>query len=488
MRAESIAIIITVLGAIIATLSHGLQLVDRVRQWRSGRNTRTAASGDFKALPAVIFAAGIVMFATAGGVAYWLHQQASVGSSESTTQNLAPPNGPSVAVMPFRALGSTEDANVIADGLTQNITTALSALPNLLVIARNSVLPYRGQEPELSKVGREQGVRNVLSGSVQRDSNKLRVTVNLNEAATGRQLWSDRYDRRIEDLFDVEDDIALSVATALQTRLTDGEQAQFRRRGTRNLEAWRLTTLGFDAFLRYDAASNAEARRLSEEALRLDPNYPWAWSTLASARLIAARFGYADDPAAMLAQAKQAADRAIALDPRLAQPHGVLGVYHLMRGEFDAAEAMGRRALGLEPSNAETHALLAQTLFFRGHWQDAVELSRKAVRLSPVHPSWYLIWHAWGSVYAGEAPEALTVAKRMVEIAESPAQRAVASDSVAFALVEMGRLDEAKASISSGLDAAPGHNIAFHRRTMHFEDPANFRRFEAAMQKAGLPE
>jgi adenylate cyclase len=274
MRPESIFLIITVLGAVVAVLAHGLQLVDRYQNWRASRHepSRPEPAAE-KPRPSPLTIGALVLFlAVAGGsmTLVALHDFPAPPRA-----SLAPPEGQSVAVMPFRPVGDTPDGNVIAEGLTQNVTTALSAVPGLFVIAGQSVAIYRGQDADLVRVGREQGVRDILTGAVQHGSaNKLRVTVTLSEASTGRQLWSDRFDRTIEDMFDVQDDIALNVATSLQIRLTEGEQARFRRKGTRNFESWRMATQAFAAFQRYDPASNAEARRLAEEAVRLDPGYP----------------------------------------------------------------------------------------------------------------------------------------------------------------------------------------------------------------------
>lgn len=491
MRPESIFIVITVLGAVVAALSHGLQLFDRLHRWRASKRATSTnifpVEESARKSSALVFAVAALVVLSAGGIALLLRERPVAGPGASAGM-LVPPKGPSVAVLPFKFLGDSAEGRVIAEGLTHNVTTALSTVSGLFVVAQHSMTTYREQDPELSRVGREQGVRNILSGAVQRSNDKLRITANLNEASTGQEIWSDRFDRRTEDLFDMEDDIALSVATALQIRLTDGEQARFRRKGTRNFESWRLATLAFEAFERYDPASNAEARRLSEEATRLDPGYPWAWTTLASARLIAARFGYAEDPLVMLEQAKLAAQHAIELDPLLAAPYSTMSVYHLMHREFDLAEDMGRRAIALEPSSAEIHALLAQTLFFRGRWKDAISQSREAVRLSPIHPSWYLIWQAWGNVYLGDVVAGLAAARRMLEIAESPLQRAVAFDSIAFALVESGDVARAQEAATAARNAVPSHDLAFHRRSMHFEDPANFERFATAMKQAGLPD
>jgi tetratricopeptide (TPR) repeat protein len=318
--------------------------------------------------------------------------------------------------------------------------------------------------------------------------NQVRVTVQLSEAESGRQLWSERYDRSPSDVLNVHDEIALRVASALQIKLTEGEQARVRSSGTRNLEAWRLATQGYEAFLHYDPPSNAESRRLLEEAVRVDPNYPWAWSALGAARLIAARFGFVENRAEMLASADNALARALSLDPNLPNALGTLGSLHLIRSEYEKAESAGRRAIELAPSNSEMHAVLAQTLLLRGKFAEAVEQSQLAVRLSPRHPSWYLIWQAWGNVFLGKPLLGLEAGQRMLAIAESPMQKAIAEDSIAFALVEAGRISEAHAAVAEGRASSPDHGLTFHRRTLNFEHPEHFKRFVARLEEAGLPE
>lgn len=160
----------------------------------------------------------------------------------------------------------------------------------------------------------------------------------------------------------------------------------------------------------------------------------------------------------------------------------------LTRREFDAAEAAGRRALAFEPSSSEIHALLAQMVVFRGKWDEAIALGKQAIRLSPRHPSWYLIWPVLGHVYLGEPALAIPIAQRMVETAESPPQRSSALEFLAFALAEAGRPDEAKAAVAQSIAGVRNRSLAFHRRTLNFEDERHLDRFATALRGAGLPE
>ena len=499
MSIERLVFVVSLIGGILAAISHALTLVDRVRH-RRGMSGQTANDIVGAAPPIEVgrrvslfrrnwlfrWGLGAILLSIAAASGLWSFRSGLVGRVGD--ERSAVSSGASVAVLPFRAVGGDSEGSVFADGLTENVTSALTAVPGLLVIARHSVMSYKDRQPGLEQVGREQGVRHVVTGTVQWQAQRVRVTVQMSEVATGRQRWSERYDRTPADILAVHDDIAVRIASALQVQLTEGDQARVRGSGTRNLEAWRLATLGFEAFLRYDAPSNAEARRLLEEAVKTDPHYPWAWSALGSARLIAARFGFADSPEATLASAEDALRRAIALDPQLAIAYGSLGSLHLVRHRFAEAEADGRRALELAPGSSELHALMAQTLLFRGKFAEAIAQSQQAVRLSPRHPSWYLIWEAWGQVYAGQPQAGLEAAQRMFEIAESPNQRAVALDSIAFALAESGSVDAAHAAVLEARKNVPDHGVGFHRRTMHFEDPKYFDRFAARLTDAGLSE
>jgi len=189
-----------------------------------------------------------------------------------------------------------------------------------------------------------------------------------------------------------------------------------------------------------------------------------------------------------MAAAESALRRAISLDRLLATAHGTLGSVYMMRGDFAAAEAAGRRSIELAPGNSEMHAVLAETLLLRGQFQEAVAQSEQAIRLSPRHPSWYLIWGAWGHVFLGNPEAGLTAARHMLSIAESAPMAAVACDSMAFALAESGQSEEARAAIAEGLRRLPGHGLAWHRRASAFENPANFERLARRLTEAGLPE
>ena len=202
------------------------------------------------------------------------------------------PEKPSIAVLPFDNLSGDADQEYLADGITENIITALSKIPEMLVIARNSVFTYKDKPIKIQQVGQDLGVRFVLEGSIRKADNRVRITGQLIDAATGHHLWAEQYDRDLEDLFAVQDEITMHIASALQVELTDGEQAQVRHRSTNNLQAWGYAVKGYSLYERITKDDNAKARELFEKAIELDPEYAWAWTMLGFTYFIDTRYGW----------------------------------------------------------------------------------------------------------------------------------------------------------------------------------------------------
>ena len=197
---------------------------------------------------------------------------------------------PSIAVLPFQNMSADPEQEFFADGMTEDIITALSKIPALFVIARNSTFVYKGKAVNIPQVGRELGVRYVLEGSVRRAGQRLRITAQLIDAKDGSHLWAERYDRQAEDIFDVQDDISRNVTTALQVTLTWGETSRLWQDGTRNFEAWQCMSQAWDQWYQQNRLGAFEARRLAERAVELDPDYAAAWGLIAWTNLFETRF------------------------------------------------------------------------------------------------------------------------------------------------------------------------------------------------------
>jgi TolB-like protein len=193
-------------------------------------------------------------------------------------------------VLPFQNMSADPEQEFFADGMTEDIITALSKIPALFVIARNSTFVYKGKAVNIPQVGRELGVRYVLEGSVRRAGQRLRITAQLIDAKDGSHLWAERYDRQAEDIFDVQDDISRNVTTALQVTLTWGETSRLWQDGTRNFEAWQCMSQAWDQWYQQNRLGAFEARRLAERAVELDPDYAAAWGLIAWTNLFETRF------------------------------------------------------------------------------------------------------------------------------------------------------------------------------------------------------
>ena len=275
--------------------------------------------------------------------------------------DLSLPDTPSIAVLPFANMSADPEQEFFSDGITEDIITALSKIGSLLVVARNSTFTYKGKAVDVKQVSREQGVRYVLEGSVRKAGNRVRVTAQLIDATTGHHLWAEHYDRDLEDIFAVQDEITREVVIALDVRLSAGEQARFWSSGTKNLEAWECVRLGMDLVNRGTPEGLREARRLCERALDLDPNYAMAWVVLGWTHHHEVDVGYAakEIPESALGSALDCAKKALELDPSFADAYSLQSFCHLSRGEHDQAIAMSEKAVALAPNHAEILGLNA---------------------------------------------------------------------------------------------------------------------------------
>jgi adenylate cyclase len=277
---------------------------------------------------------------------------------------------PSIAVLPFVNMSGDPEQEYLADGITENITTALSYIPEMFVIARNSAFTYKGKPVNVKQVSEELGVRYVLEGSVQKAGDRVRVTAQLVDATTGHHLWAKRYDRDIKDLFALQDEITQKIVVELQVELTFGEGARTPG-STHSLEAWEYGVKATSLFQRFTKEDNARARRLFEMAIELDPEYAFAWTMLAWTHWIDANFGFSESRAESFKRAVELAKKAVALDDTQPYVHALLGGIHLFQKRHEKAIAAGERSIALGPNNATSHVLLAHTMYYVGRFEEA---------------------------------------------------------------------------------------------------------------------
>ncbi len=429
-------------------------------------------------MPAI--AAAILMALAAGGVAWWQPWVARVEPASVERMAFPLPEKPSIAVLPFDNLSGNPEQDYLGDGIAENIITTLSQIPDLFVIARNSTFTYKGKPVKVQQVAEDLGVQYVLEGSVQKSGEQLRVTAQLIDAVAGHHLWSQRYDRRLEDLFAVLDDVTREVVLALQVKLTG-----VRARGTENLEAWASITKGHALFFRFTKEDNARARVLFEDAVRLDPSYSTAWSLLAWTHWADARNDWSESRAESLSKAVELGEKAMTLDERLATNHSLFGAIQVLKREYEQAIAFMEKAVALDPNDAGGKALLAGTLTFAGRPAEAAALLEKAMRLNPYYPAWWLVVLGRAYRLEGRYDEAIVALERTKE--RMPGNL-LAPTQLVTAYSETGRQADAEAEVAYILEIKPDATVQGLGKTLLYKDPKERERFLAALRKAGLPE
>jgi TolB-like protein/Tfp pilus assembly protein PilF len=399
------------------------------------------------------------------------------------------PDNPSIAVLPFANMSADPEQEFFSDGITEDIITALSKVDRLLVVARNSTFTYKGQAVDVKQVSREQGVRYVLEGSVRKAGDRVRVTTQLIDATTGHHLWAERYDRDLEDIFAVQDEITREVVVALDIRLRGGEQARIWSGGTRNLEAWECVRRSTDVLDQATPESVRECLRLCERALELDPNYAMAWVMLGWTyhQGVDVGLGHASEEGreAALGLAFDCARRTLELDPSCANAYCLLSFCHLSNGEYDEAIAMSQKAVALAPNHADILALSATVQNKSGRPERSLELIKKAMRLCPVYPGWYFL--VLGTAYrlTGQAESAISALEAAIK--KSPDFLAL-HVGLASTLGELGREEDAKKPVSEILRIDPEFSIKTYMAGLSYSDPVVLARFEDGLRKVGLPE
>lgn len=432
-------------------------------------------------------AASIAIALAAGTIGLWganeLWLRTDRDTSATASASFPLPEKPSIAVLPFADLGGVEQAN-LGGSITENVIAALSKVPGLFVIARDSTVPYGDSSAETDRIAEELGVRYVLEGSVQGSDGRVRTRSRLIDALSGRLVWSERYDRELADVFALQDDITLNVVTALQIELTDGELARVRQRGTDNLEAWLLVNQSSDAHMRFTREDNERAREFAERAIELDPSYPDAYVRLARCYLADFQTGWAADREAALLRSVELVQQALELDRDYPDAYVLLGAIHLFLRRHDDAIAYGEKAVSLSPNHSLAKASLAMILNYSGEPERAITSVREAMRLSPHYPDWFAGELGRGLVLTRRYDEAVQALKLRLERNPTSSEAQIL---LAAAYAAAGREEEARAALSTFLAERPSYTVEHYAAGEFYRDRADLNRFLDALRKAGLP-
>jgi adenylate cyclase len=290
-----------------------------------------------------------------------------------------------IAVLPFQNMSPDPENEYFSDGMTEEILTRLSKIRELKVASRSTVFRYKGKGIDPRDVGRELGVGSVLEGSVRKLGNRLRITAQLINAGDGFHLWSEGYDRNLDDLFAIQDEVSESIAQALKVNLTEAERAQLSASATQSIEAYDYYSRGRHLFYQYTRGGHRAAIEMYLKALELDPNYALAYAGLAVCYAYFIVRGW-DENAIWLSKAEEAALKALGIDQRLPEAHFALGYVYEMKEEWDKEEGAMRRVLLLDPNHAHAHDSLGDVYYHRDQLEEAISEYQTALRLDPFHP------------------------------------------------------------------------------------------------------
>ena len=407
---------------------------------------------------------------------------------EVSRPSLLPASRPAIAVLPFTNLSGDAEQEYFADGLTDDVITALSYWRWFPVIARTSTFAFKGRPKSVTEVGRDLGAAYLVEGSVRRAGDRVRITVQLSDTATGHQLWAERFDREITDIFAVQDEITERVVGSLEPELHRAEQHRVSRKPPESLDAWDLSLRALALQHRMSRRGHAEARALLERALAIDPASSFAWSHLALCHYHEAILGWAEDRNSALQASLRAAERAVDAEERDWLAHALCGMGHLWtRRDFDEALKEEERAVSLNPSAPLARHFLACILEFSGRPGEAIPHLQVIHRLDPRYQfaSLAVADESLCNLLQGDLDSALALARTALKMLPANVR---ARQRLCAALALLGRIDEARAEMEELLKLQPDLGSAYIEATYPFKIPDEREFFVQALRLAGLPE
>ena len=395
---------------------------------------------------------------------------------------LPPPDKPSIAVLSFTNMTDYRDQEYFGDGIAEDIITMLSRSQSLFVIARNSSFTYKGRAVDVKQIARELGVRYVLEGSVRRGGNRVRITAQLIDAETGNHLWAERYDRDLVDIFAVQDEITEAVAIAIGPAVAQMEQWRAVRKPPESLGAWEAYQRGLWHSGRIGATENEAAKTFFQRAIDLDPHFAAAHAELANTILREAWLYQTRSMVKVLDEALAIAQKAISLDPMDVVAHCSVGTGRFLRGDHAGALAEACQALIISPNYAGAHHSLGSTLVFSGHPREGIEALRTAMRLDPndLHRHVRLVHISMGHYFLREYDAAVDFAKQAVRSYPDLGPR-----SLAAALGQAGRFDEAKQALQEAIAVAPKSFEMYVRQRAPWFRSEDYNHMLEGLRKAG---
>ena len=411
----------------------------------------------------------------------------SASVSSRSTSHVTAPAKPSIVVLPFDNMSDDHTQEYFSDGISEDLTTALSRFAWLFVIARNSAFTYKGKAVDVKQVGRELGVRYVLEGSVRRASDRVRVTAQLIDAESGRHVWAQRYDRNMIDVFDLQDDIVASIATAVGPEITLAEIERSRGKRRDDLDAWDRYLRAIGAYHRMTKQEMDAAIADLESAISIDSEFANAHALLALCHLNVGMRGWIRPVRPAFDEARLWAERAVRLAPASPEANQSLALVLVMTGEAGQAIGVAQRAIDLNPNIAETYVVLGYAHILCGELEAGMAACQRAERGNPRDSRGTGLYDAMGHGYffLGDYEKAIEVSKRGLHQDPSAFGALV---TLACAYAQQGRDKEAKHYVEELLRQIPRYSLRALRKNPMFVDPKLVEKLIECMRLAGLPE
>lgn len=395
---------------------------------------------------------------------------------------------PSIAVLPLENLSGDEEQDYIADGMTEDITTSLSRFRSLFVIARSSTFAYKGKPPDVREVARSLGVRYVLEGSVRRAGNRVRISAQLIDATRGNHLWANHFDGSLDDVFDLQDQITEQIVVAVEPEIHTHERDRARRKPPDSLGAWELMQRGLSHFYRVNKTDRAEAIRIFQKVVALNPEFAAAHAHLAYALSASGMLGYAEDTAQGVAAVRAAAEKAVSLDPNEPMGHYALGRAHIVAGEIEMAIGEMQNAISINPNFPRGHYGLGFAYHFgAGRAEQALPYYDTALRLSPRDPTRWVTLMFKGSAlrFLGRHQEAIAHCRQACQFPNAGFQPYM---HLAASLAAAGQVREAQAAVKKAEELEPELSIDFVRSHFFGMHESILKDTLVCLRKAGVPD
>ena len=415
-------------------------------------------------------------------------QEAQVAAIVSLQQ----PDKPSIAVLPFTNMSGDPEQEYFSDGITEDIITELSRFRSLFVIARNSSFTYKSPKVDIKHVGRELGVQYLVEGSVRKADKRIRITAQLVETANGNHIWAERYDRELEDIFSVQDEVAQTVVSILPGRLDDAAFERTKRKPTESMTAYDYVLRGIKTFKHMTHENCVEAGQMFTNAIDLDPGYARAYTLLANTYIWTAFMEWSTKD--VLDKAMECCEKALSLDDNDSRAHAGVGLIMFLRKQDEESENHFQRAMMLNPNDPDVAAFRADVLVYLGRWDEALDWINKAKRLNPFHPEYYDWYRALVLYSAHEYEQAVKAIKEMMNLDRWHHAY------LAACYAHMNRLDDAHSQIAEFVDAIQkehkergeaAHPVTLtsaSERANRYRNLSDREHFLDGLRKAGLPE